>query len=257
MVKSRLGPSDNGIASRSSPQNVPTSPADLSCRVRRRPQITARPWPGRSAVNKAPKQRQNASPAGSDLFTKSEHRIGFRFVSRSQQTHVHLRRSPNPLPLLPIGRRSHNRPLSGKCVHFRLRQRSERCRTGRDDGKRAQREEFPESAGPRRSPAHPVPLASGKKSVTEPEELLAARQSAVSRQLARPRLWGLVASRCNGKAICHRLADKKAHCMVETVYDLFCKTDEDRIWGTMQSNGINWPAACDSGIPAGRMIVNA
>ena len=66
-------------------------------------------------------------------------------------------------------------------------------------------------------------LVSGEKSVTELEELLAARQAAVSQQLSRLRLEGLVVPRRDGKAIYYRLADDRPRRMLETVYDLFCK----------------------------------
>ncbi|KIC08190.1 ArsR family transcriptional regulator [Leisingera sp. ANG-M1] len=65
-------------------------------------------------------------------------------------------------------------------------------------------------------------LVSGEKSVTELEELLSARQAAVSQQLSRLRLEGLVIPRREGKAIYYRLADDKPRRMLETVYDLFC-----------------------------------
>ena len=65
-------------------------------------------------------------------------------------------------------------------------------------------------------------LASGEKSVTELEELLSARQAAVSQQLSRLRLEGLVTPRRDGKAIYYRLADDKPRRMLETVYELFC-----------------------------------
>ncbi|MBM9594874.1 helix-turn-helix transcriptional regulator [Rhodobacteraceae bacterium MCCB 386] len=65
-------------------------------------------------------------------------------------------------------------------------------------------------------------LAAGEKSVTELEHLLSARQAAVSQQLARLRLEGLVASRREGKAIYYAIADPRARRMIETVYDLFC-----------------------------------
>ena len=68
-------------------------------------------------------------------------------------------------------------------------------------------------------------LASGEKSVTELEDLLAARQAAVSQQLARLRLEGLVDYRRDGKAIYYRLGDERAKRMIETVYDMFCKND--------------------------------
>jgi ArsR family transcriptional regulator len=69
-------------------------------------------------------------------------------------------------------------------------------------------------------------LVTGEKSVTELEELLSARQAAVSQQLSRLRLEGLVIPRREGKAIYYRLADDKPRRILELVYDLFC-ADED------------------------------
>ncbi len=66
-------------------------------------------------------------------------------------------------------------------------------------------------------------LATGEKSVTELEELLSARQAAVSQQLARLRLEGLVSPRRDGKVIYYSLTDRRAVQMLEVVYDLFCK----------------------------------
>lgn len=68
-------------------------------------------------------------------------------------------------------------------------------------------------------------LVTGEKSVTELEELLAARQAAVSQQLSRLRLEGLVIPRRDGKTIYYRLADDKPRKMLECVYELFCKED--------------------------------
>lgn len=68
-------------------------------------------------------------------------------------------------------------------------------------------------------------LVTGEKSVTELEELLAARQAAVSQQLSRLRLEGLVIPRRDGKTIYYRLADDRPRKMLECVYDLFCKDD--------------------------------
>ncbi|WP_370202560.1 ArsR/SmtB family transcription factor [Salipiger bermudensis] len=65
-------------------------------------------------------------------------------------------------------------------------------------------------------------LVTGEQSVTELEELLAARQAAVSQQLSRLRLEGLVVPRREGKAIYYRLADDRPKRMLETVYELFC-----------------------------------
>ena len=66
-------------------------------------------------------------------------------------------------------------------------------------------------------------LVTGEKSVTELENLLSARQAAVSQQLSRLRLEGLVVPRREGKAIYYRLADDKPKKLLETVYELFCK----------------------------------
>lgn len=68
-------------------------------------------------------------------------------------------------------------------------------------------------------------LASGEKSVTELEELLSARQAAVSQQLSRLRLEGLVIPRRDGKTIYYRLADDRPKQIMEVVYDLFCRPD--------------------------------
>ncbi len=68
-------------------------------------------------------------------------------------------------------------------------------------------------------------LVTGEKSVTELEDLLSARQAAVSQQLSRLRLEGLVVPRREGKAIYYRLADDRPRKMLECVYELFCKDD--------------------------------
>ncbi|MCR9109396.1 metalloregulator ArsR/SmtB family transcription factor [Marivita sp. XM-24bin2] len=68
-------------------------------------------------------------------------------------------------------------------------------------------------------------LVTGEKSVTELEELLTARQAAVSQQLSRLRLEGLVIPRRDGKTIYYRLADDRPRKMLECVYELFCKDD--------------------------------
>lgn len=66
-------------------------------------------------------------------------------------------------------------------------------------------------------------LASGEKSVTELEDLLSARQAAVSQQLSRLRLEGLVTPRREGKAIYYSLTDDRPKQIMEVVYDLFCR----------------------------------
>lgn len=69
-------------------------------------------------------------------------------------------------------------------------------------------------------------LASGEKSVTELETLLSARQAAVSQQLGRLRLEGLVKTRRDGKVIYYSLVDDRAIRILEVVYDLFCRSDD-------------------------------
>ena len=69
-------------------------------------------------------------------------------------------------------------------------------------------------------------LVSGEKSVTELEELISARQAAVSQQLSRLRLEGLVVPRRDGKTIYYRLADDKPKRVLEVVYDLFCAEND-------------------------------
>lgn len=66
-------------------------------------------------------------------------------------------------------------------------------------------------------------LVSGEKSVGELERLLSARQAAVSQQLSRLRLEGLVVPRREGKTIYYRLADDRPKRVMELIYELFCK----------------------------------
>ena len=66
-------------------------------------------------------------------------------------------------------------------------------------------------------------LVSGEKSVTELEELISARQAAVSQQLSRLRLEGLVVPRRDGETIYYSLTDDKPKRILEVIYDLFCQ----------------------------------
>lgn len=68
-------------------------------------------------------------------------------------------------------------------------------------------------------------LVAGEKSVTELEQLLSARQAAVSQQLARLRLEGLVTPRREGKTIYYSLTDERPRRILELLYDMFCATD--------------------------------
>ncbi|MBU2935328.1 MULTISPECIES: ArsR/SmtB family transcription factor [Pacificibacter] len=69
-------------------------------------------------------------------------------------------------------------------------------------------------------------LVTGEKSVTELEDLLSVRQAAVSQQLARLRLEGLVTPRRDGKAIYYSLTDDRPKRILEVIYDLFCSVDD-------------------------------
>ena len=68
-------------------------------------------------------------------------------------------------------------------------------------------------------------LAEGECSVTDLEELLSARQAAVSQQLARLRLEGVVEARREGKAVYYSLADDRLKTIIPVLYEMFCKTD--------------------------------
>jgi DNA-binding transcriptional ArsR family regulator len=67
-------------------------------------------------------------------------------------------------------------------------------------------------------------LVSGERSVTELENLLESRQAAVSQQLARLRLEGLVESRRDGKAIYYALADERVVDLISSLHGMFCST---------------------------------
>ncbi len=65
-------------------------------------------------------------------------------------------------------------------------------------------------------------LSAGEKSVTALEDLLSARQAAVSQHLARLRNEGLVAARRDGKVIYYSIKDPKVRAMIALVYEMFC-----------------------------------
>lgn len=65
-------------------------------------------------------------------------------------------------------------------------------------------------------------LQSGEKSVSELEVLLCLRQAAVSQQLARLRLEGLVAARREGKTIWYSIQDPRVATAIAMVYEMFC-----------------------------------
>ncbi len=64
-------------------------------------------------------------------------------------------------------------------------------------------------------------LVDGEKTVGELEQLLGARQAAVSQQLARLRHEGLVRGRREGKTIYYSIGDARVRMLIETLHDLF------------------------------------
>jgi DNA-binding transcriptional ArsR family regulator len=68
-------------------------------------------------------------------------------------------------------------------------------------------------------------LSSGERSVSELEALLGARQAAVSQQLARLRLDGLVTTRREGKTIYYSISDARAAALMRVIYDLYCRPE--------------------------------
>ena len=69
-------------------------------------------------------------------------------------------------------------------------------------------------------------LASGERSVSELEEVLALRQPTVSQQLARLRADNLVNHRRSGKTIYYTLANDDVRRVIQALYTLFCGTKE-------------------------------
>ena len=66
-------------------------------------------------------------------------------------------------------------------------------------------------------------LAAGEKSVSELEVLIGQRQAAVSQQLARLRLEGLVTTRRAGKAIYYAIRDQRMISLLACLPKLFAK----------------------------------
>jgi DNA-binding transcriptional ArsR family regulator len=64
-------------------------------------------------------------------------------------------------------------------------------------------------------------LSEKEASVSELEDLLEARQAAVSQQLARLRQEGLVQTRRDGKAIYYSLADDRVRSIISAVHGTF------------------------------------
>jgi len=67
-------------------------------------------------------------------------------------------------------------------------------------------------------------LCEGEKSVSEIEAILKLPQASVSQQLARLRLDNLVSTRRDGRIIHYRIANSEVAPIVETLYEMFCKS---------------------------------
>ena len=68
-------------------------------------------------------------------------------------------------------------------------------------------------------------LVNGEKSVTELENLVSSRQAAVSQQLARLRIEGIVSFRREGRAIYYAIKDEKVLKLIKLLHNEFCKED--------------------------------
>lgn len=71
-------------------------------------------------------------------------------------------------------------------------------------------------------------LVQGERSVTDLETILELRQPAVSQQLARLRLDGLVTTRRDGKVIYYKIANEDIKRAIEVVNEVFGKDKPER-----------------------------
>ncbi|MFK7859973.1 MAG: ArsR/SmtB family transcription factor [Granulosicoccus sp.] len=67
-------------------------------------------------------------------------------------------------------------------------------------------------------------LSEGKKSVSEIEDIVSLPQATVSQQLARLRFDKMVTTRREGRMVYYRIADSDISSVIESLYDLFCKS---------------------------------
>ncbi|MFT5893610.1 MAG: DNA-binding transcriptional ArsR family regulator [bacterium] len=70
-------------------------------------------------------------------------------------------------------------------------------------------------------------LSDREMSVSEIEKSMNLPQATVSQQLARLRLDNLVSTRRNGRLIYYRIADTGVSSVVESLYEVFCKSPTD------------------------------
>lgn len=74
-------------------------------------------------------------------------------------------------------------------------------------------------------------IAARERSVTELEQLLSLRQPAVSQQLARLRMDGLVQTRREGKAIYYSLASERVRRLIAVMHEMFWQEDGETATG--------------------------
>ncbi|NNU79862.1 helix-turn-helix transcriptional regulator [Halovulum dunhuangense] len=65
-------------------------------------------------------------------------------------------------------------------------------------------------------------LLPGERTVSDIEQELGMRQAAVSQQLSRLRLQGIVSSRRDGKTVYYRLEDPRTEQILRTLHGIFC-----------------------------------
>ena len=70
-------------------------------------------------------------------------------------------------------------------------------------------------------------VAERERSVTELEQILSLRQPAVSQQLARLRMDGLVTTRRDGKTVYYSLANEDVRRIMGVMYEVFCRRDAE------------------------------
>jgi DNA-binding transcriptional ArsR family regulator len=78
-------------------------------------------------------------------------------------------------------------------------------------------------------------LSEGEKSVSELEEIMDMPQAAVSQQLARLRLDGMVNARRDGRNIYYSIASEEVSSVIETLHQLFCQPQRPPI----KKKGVN------------------
>ena len=69
---------------------------------------------------------------------------------------------------------------------------------------------------------------SGELTVGQLVERVGISQSALSQHLAKLRDQGMVAFRREAQTLFYRIADKRAERILETLHDLFCRSDKDQ-----------------------------